>query len=264
VDKAVVQLEYAARGLTGRLVLDGGTTAAEWAVIIRDQPQTYRYKVDWLLFDGSRLEGSWNTSSDRRLRLNAPASLHRAEELQVVSAGDFADVAQILVDLRCHGEPDSQSQLAFTKPGDSTTWEIKVAAGGDLEYEYRRTIVYQDGTTRVVDNDWVLERKPVLVVRDEFRYEIRLIPRLLDLGGTLSMVLVELESAAAGDSAPQRRTLVLKNKDEEPHWSFRLGQRDQHGYRYRLTPVTSQGDRRPATDWREADSEILVLTAPPA
>lgn len=259
VNAAVVDLRYSSRSLAQRLILDGKNMTGDWQVVVREKPRPFEYKTTWVLRDGRRLEGDWKASTAGVLFLDAPVELRTKADVQVVAAGEFSDLAQILVDLRSRGKPETQVQLAFTKSGEGRLWEAPWSGDASFEYEFRRTLVYRDGSVRVLEADWIPETRPVLVVRDEFRFEVRLIPRLLDLGGTLKMVIVELEPQETIDSIQDRKTLILKTKDEQPRWSFRLKTPDQHGYRYRLSEITGQGERRPSSDWRRAESELLVL-----
>ncbi len=259
VNAAVVDFRYSSKDLTQRVILDGKSMAGDWRIVVREKPQPFEYKTIWVLRDGRRLEGNWNTAMAPVLYLDAPAELKMKAEVQIVAAGEFSDLAQILVDLRSQTKPEKEVQFAFTKSGDSRIWEAPSAAETPFEYEFRRTLVYRDGSVRILDTEWVTETRPLLVVRDEFRFEVRLVPRLLDLGGTLKMVLVELEPQARVDSLQDRKTLVVRTKEERPRWSFRLKTPAEHGYRYRLSEVTGQGERRPPSDWRAAEGELLVL-----
>jgi hypothetical protein len=98
------------------------------------------------------------------------------------------------------------------------------------------------------------------VVRDLLRFDLLVIPRHLDLGGSLSLALLALEFEDAAAALAEQTTLVLKDRGEEPRWSFRLAAPDRHRYRYQLTLVA--GSTRTATPWQEAEDAILVLRPP--
>ena len=53
------------------------------------------------------------------------------------------------------------------------------------------------GRVHVADSDWTQGPGPLLAVADELRFDLSVVPRLLDLGGTLRMVILELQSQAA-------------------------------------------------------------------
>jgi hypothetical protein len=261
VSSAVVDLRHAPSGVTTRMILDGTTMSGEWNAVVRQKASSFDYKVAWVLKDGRRMERDWASSSLRTLFLDAPAELKTRAQISVVAAGDFSQLARILVDLRDPRTPELAVQFAFTASGETRLWEPNRGPDRTFAYEYRRTLVYRDGTTRVVDEDWVQEARPVLVIRDDLSFEVRLVCRLLDLGGTLKMAVVELEPEDSVSEISNKKTIIVRNKNEEPRWSFRLRARDQHRYRYRLSEITTTGEHRPASEWQHAENELLVLTA---
>jgi hypothetical protein len=258
VSKAVVALQYPPKGLSRTMVFDGETLSDSWRVVVREGPLTFQYKVDWLLRNGTRVEGDWTPSDRRTLYLDAPPALDQKAKVQVMSAGDFSGLVQIVVDLRSDAD-HLETQIAFTRAGESRTWELKRQADAELQYAFRRTLVYQDGTVRKVDSDWIPESRTLLVIADDLRFDVHIIARLLDIGGTLKAVIVELESVIAPENM-QRKTLLLQNKSEQQRWTFRIINPGQHGYRYRVTAVGIDGQRQKPSEWRDADSELLVLT----
>ena len=259
VGSVVVDLRYSPRGATSRLVLDGQTMSGEWNAVVREKANSLDYKVAWVLRDGRRVEGEWVSTSPRTLYLDIPPELKIKAQVQVVAAGDFSDLAQILVNLRDPRNPDKRIEFAFTKAGDMQLWETNRGSNTTFDYEYKRTLVYRDGVTRNIDADWTPESRPVLVVRDEFRFEVRLLCRLLDLGGTLKMVVVELGPEEPFGGVQDHKTILVRNKNDTPVWSFRLNTVGHHGYRYRLSEVTMQGERRAPSEWQHSEDELLVL-----
>jgi hypothetical protein len=251
----VVDLEYPPLGLTHRLILDGETPAGLWQAVTREQtPEPFRYRVAWLAADGRRVEEDWRTSTRSEIALDAPASLVATARVQLVAAGDFSGLAQILVDLETEGDGRlHQAQLAFTAAGESQMWEAPGAASG-FRYRSRFTLVGGDGAVRVLP--WIDQDAPVLVVRDPLCFEVRPVARLLDLGGSLSLALLALEPLDS-DGA-DRTTLILRHRDEETSWSFRLASPDRHRYRWQLTLIPKQGART-TTPWQEAEAGVLVL-----
>lgn len=260
VSSAVVDLRHIASGASTRMILDGNTMAGQWDAVVRQEASSFDYKVAWVLKDGRRLESDWTSSSARTLFLDAPAELKTKAQVNVVAAGDFSELAKILVDLRDPRTPELAVQFAFTQSGETRLWEPNRGPDKNFAYEYRRTLVYCDGTTRVVDEDWVQETRPVLVVQDDLSFEVHLVCRLLDLGGALKMAVVELEPEDPVNGIG-KKTIIVRNKNEEPHWSFRLRARDQHRYRYRLSEITTSGEHRAPSDWQHSENELLVLTA---
>lgn len=262
ISSAVVNLRYAPRGASGLLILDGKTMSGEWNAIVKENANSFDYKVAWVLKDGRRVEGDWISTKPRTIYLDVPPQLKNNAQVQAVAAGDFSDLAQILLDLRDPRQPDQAVEFAFTKPGDVRVWQTTSASGETFDYQYRRTLVYRDGATRVLDTDWVQENRPVLVVRDEFRFQVRLLARLLDLGGKLKMVVVELAPEDPFGGVQDHKTILLHKKDDSPVWSFRLNTADKHGYRYRLREVPMNGEKRTPSEWQHAESELLVLRPP--
>lgn len=259
VEAVVVDFEYAPENLSHRMILNGDQVEGEWQVVTQAPDRRYRYRADWVLRDGRRIEGEWQESTRKLIYLDAPSQVSRKARVQVISAGDFTALAQIIVDLRSRAEPDVSHQLCFTRAGESQIWDPPVSTQTEFEYQYRRTLVCQDGSVDTLDQDWRTDSRPVLVVRDELRFEVQVVPRLLDLGQSLKFVLLELEFQDEAAGHQERNTFVVRTKDEQPRWSFRLGDPEKHMYRYRITPFTSQGERQPAGEWRMTADEVLVL-----
>ena len=246
VEAAVVDFEYAPKNLSHRMILNGEQLVGEWQAVTQAPVGPYRYKVDWALRDGRRMAGEWQESVRKLIYLDAPPQVSQTARVQVMSAGDFTALAQIIVDLRSQTAPEIATQLSLTRPGESQTWEPPMAPQPEFAYQYRRTLMYRDGSVQGLDSDWRTDTRPVLVVRDELRFEVQVVPRLLDLGGVLKFVLLELEYQDETTGRQERHTVVLRTKDEQPRWSFRLADPERHTYRYRVTPFTSQGERQPA------------------
>jgi hypothetical protein len=110
------------------------------------------------------------------------------------------------------------------------------------------------------------------VVRDPLRVDVAVVPRLLDLGGAVSLALLELEpgdgaappettAASVPAGSAGRRTLVLRDPAERPRWSFRAAEPGRTEYRYRLTLVPRAGERV-VTPWTPGRDELLVLRPP--
>jgi hypothetical protein len=261
VAAAVVDLEYPSQGLTQRMILDGKNMRGVWRAVIRESRQALRYKIDWLLMDGRRLSTDWTVTAATLVYLDAPAVLQAKMRIQVIAAGDFSELSSAEVDLRSRVDSQVQAQLSFTGSGEGHLWEAPSTTGRP-DYEYRRTFIYKDGHVRVADADWVAETRPVLVVADGSRFQVQLIPKFLDLGGSLKLAIAELESQAASSDTQERKTIVLKSKTDQATFSFGMQNGNRHAYRYRLTAIASQGERQPPTEWQESDSEILVLQLP--
>ena len=167
------------------------------------------------------------------------------QRVQLIAMADFSVVSQIVVDLRSKLDAQTQAQFTFTTAGQSQLWESP-GLPGQWDYEFRRTFMYKDGRVHVADSDWVPGPGPLLAVADELRFDLSVVPRLLDLGGTLRMVILELQSQAASPERQEQTTLVIKNKEDRLRWKFSIDSPDRHSYRYRFTAITTQGERQPA------------------
>jgi hypothetical protein len=262
VKAAVVDFEYAPQSLSHRMILDGERLADEWQAVTQAPIGPYRYKVDWALGDGRRIEGDWQESSRKLIHLDAPAQVIQKARVLVVAAGNFTALAQIIVDLQSRASPEVSKQLSFTRAGETQIWEPPNSPQTEFEYQYRRTLAYQDGSIRRLDPDWRTDTSPVLIVRDELRFEVQVVPRLLDLGGSLRFALLDLEYQDEIAGRQEHETFVLRTKEDQPQWAFQLGDPERRTYRYRVTLFTSQGERQPAWEWRLAADEILVLRPP--
>jgi len=258
VSKAVVALEYAPKGLSHTMILDGASSTASWSAVVRDGPTAYRYKTDWLLQNGTRIEGAWAETNSPALYLDAPAAIGQQAKLEIISAGDFSGLSQIIVDLRSTAD-NAETQFAFTRTGEANTWKPKRQSDGDFRYDFRRTLIYEDGSVRAADPEWVPSTRPILIISDELRFDVSVVTRLLDLGASLKSVIVELETDAS-QGPVQKKTFLVQNKTDQYLWTFRINKLDQHRYRYRITAISSGGQRKAASEWRDADSGILVLT----
>lgn len=259
VRSAVVELEYPARALSRKLFLDAQAPAGSWRAVVRDYPlRPYRFRPAWILQDDRRVEGPWEETQRPRVFLDAPAEVRQGGRVEVLSAGDFSALAQVVLSLR-HG--DEEATFTFTRPGEAQTWRPRVAGAerASFRYQVRQTIVYQDG--RVQQEEWRDEDRAVLVVRDSLRFEVLVEPRLLDLGGGLSMAILVLEHRDPAVPFVDQHTFTLTDRAAPARWGFRLAAVDRHTYRYQLTLVPAAGPRR-TLDWQEGEEEILVLRAP--
>jgi hypothetical protein len=257
IRQVVIDLYYPPLDISHTVILDGKQTHKQWQLITRNPPESYQYRVAWITHDNRRLESQWQTSSSHQISLDAPANLSRTVSIHLISAGDFSDVAQLLVDLRPLSDLTTHpSQFTFTQAGQSHAWEPEGMDPSGFQYEVRRTIVYSDGHRRELD--WTLEDTPVLVVRNLWRFDVSIVARLLDIGDSIRLALLELQYQDDQERFQAKDTLVLRDRNAEIHWIFHLGAPDRHRYRYRLTFIPTDGPRQ-TTNWQEAEENILVL-----
>jgi len=259
VSAAVVDLAYLSKGLSSQLILDGKNMSGRWRTVLAEPRQAWRYRVTWVLADGRRLEDPWIDSTSSVVHLDSPSELRSKMRVQLVAAGDFSDIAQLVVDLRSNSDGSPQSQVSLSATGQMQLWEF---SAGSVDYQYRRTVIYKDGRNDVLDADWVSSTRPVLVVSNDVQFHVQIVPRFLDLGASLRMAILELETQPDAPDSPERKTLLIRSKTDDLQWAFGTSNSNRHSYRYRLTLVTAQGDRQPPTEWRESDTEILVLQTP--
>jgi hypothetical protein len=298
---------------------DAAHPAGSWRAVVRERPGPYRWRAAWLGAGGERIEGGWRTATDRRLVLDAPDALARRAEVELVAAGDFEGLAQIVAEVEpdpdAGGEPGGEpegaagsdpqdepseesagtpvsgprgepgispggadgtagdprppagaTQLSFTAPGERHVWHPPAASGassGPPRYRVRLTLVSAGGVPTTLG--WQRSDRRLFVVRDPLRVDVEVVPRLLDLGGAVSLALLELEpgdgAAPPEPAAAGRRTLVLRDPAERPRWSFRAAEPGRTEYRYRLTLVPRAGERV-VTPWTPGRDELLVLRPP--
>lgn len=260
VSAVIVDLEYPPRQLTHQMILDGAHASDSWQAVVGDvSPGALRWRASFVTIDNRRIVGDWKTGASTRLTIDAPSGLGRTTRVQLISAGDFTDVAQIVVDLSTGTDVDAE-QLSFTKPGQALSWTPHVAPGGALAYRARRTVIGLDGVSRAFD--WTDESASLLVISDQSRFTVQVVGRLLDLGGAWSAATVAFEHVDAGANIDERDTVVLRDRMSDGAWSFRLGSSARHSYRYQLTLVPKGGTERRVLPWQEAEDEVLVLRYP--
>ncbi|MEM7052234.1 MAG: hypothetical protein AAF604_21385 [Acidobacteriota bacterium] len=266
VSGAVVDLAYGNPPLAShRLVLDEGRPTGRWRPVLGaalDDDGGLRWKAAWLGRDGRRIEGEWRAAPQGRLLLDAPAELSRRTEIELLAAGDFTDLEQILVDLEpVSDESGTPHQLAFREPGEGKVWRPSAATlDTPFRYRVRQSLVLADG--RVETMPTIESDRRLFVVRDAWRREVRVLARLLALGSAWRLALLTLERGiVSSDEAPataDRKTLVLRQPEDRPTWSFRASDPD---YSYRLTLVPPTGERL-ISPWITARDEVLVLKPP--
>jgi len=235
-------------------VLTSSSPHATWTAVVREAPSAYRYRVAWTAGE-LRIPGDWQTSTDRSLVLDAPAGLTPASTtVTVMSAGDFAALAAVVVELRASADAPV-TVLQFTAADQTSTW---TAAGAPQPFGYhvRQTVVLRAGTH--VAGAWHDETRTVLIARDVLRYDVVVVPRLLSLGTAASRAVVQIQSP---DPAAAVTTVVLTRPDDQPLCPIRLLDPDDHTYRYQLT-VSPRAGLAHTTDWLTDTSSILVLRPP--
>lgn len=258
VRSIVVDLEHLPSAQSQRLALDGEHLSRQWRAIIRDTPPEYRRRITWIAADGRRIEEDWQASTAPRILLNMPSTLgvNAARSVQLVAAGDYSAVAQIIVAVRLAGASTPQSEFAFSSAGQTASWELSLDPMAALRYQVRRTIVRPDGTRH--EGNWEDTDRPVLLVRDDARHQVEIVTRLLPFSADLPLMLLALEPLDGVDR--DRVTLPLRDT-QGTRWSFAIADPNQHRYRYQLTAVHRNGQRSPQP-WEVADEDVLVLRPP--
>lgn len=258
VRDVIVDLEYPPQQLTHQMILDRAHAGESWQTTVGEvQPSALRWRATFLTADDRRITGVWQTAASTRLIIDAPPEFGATARIDVLSSGDFTDVAQILVELRLNPEDGSGTQLSFTKPGQTQSWAPKLPPGSAIGYQARVTVVRSDGVSCAFD--WADEDSSFLVVRDQSRFRVQVVPRLLDLGGAWAAAAIDFEHLDAAANLDERDTLVLRDPTTDGAWSFQIGSSGQHGYRYQLTLVPKAGGKRQVLPWKQAEDEVLVL-----
>lgn len=258
VRAVTVELEYPSRSLSERLFLDADTPAASWRVVVRDHPLLpYRYRAIWILTDDRRVEGEWTESRSPKVFIGAPPDVDEAGRVLLVASGDFSALAQLSATVAVERE---QQTFTFRNAGESYEWRPSGEKQGALRYRVRYAMVYRDGIAR--ETDWFEEERPVLVVRDALRFEVRVVARRLDLGGALRMAILTLDASDPENGIRETRVFTLVDRLAATTWSFRIAAPERHRYRYQLTLVPAAGPRQ-TTAWADADAELLVLQPSP-
>ena len=256
--KAVrIELALADPDVSQTYILDAATPTALWRVVVRSEVlPPYRYRVTWIFHDDHREESAWQASEAPRLYVGPPPNLGRAAHVMVLAAGDFSALSQAVVTLRA---ADHEETYSFTAAGQSYTFRPTRTDDGQLQYRAQLSLIYRDGSTAVLpDTD---EDRPVFVVRDALRFDVQVVSRLLDVGGTLSLAIVTLEALDSAGTPSQRKSVTFTQRDEAARWSFRIPAPDQHRYRYQLTLIPKVGPRS-TSDWHTGTEEVLVLVPP--
>ena len=261
VRSVVVELVYEPRErmpITPVFVLDERHPEARAQIAVRDAPLSpYRYQVTYHLRDEERVVSPFQASTSPRLWLDLPGQIHRKLRVDLIAAGDFSALASAIVELREHADAPIR-EIVLTETGQRKTVGMPAAELSSLRYQVRQTFVYRDGVRKTLE--WADDSRTVLIVRDVLRFSVRVLPRLLELGGDSGFALLRL-SHESPEGEKQQTTLVLRSPSEEPIWSFRLTTPDAHRFRYMLTLVRRDGSRREGP-LLEAEEEILVLVPP--
>jgi hypothetical protein len=252
-----VSLEHPPSRQVAVVLLDAARTAAQWRIAIGDAPRTYRWRASWVAQDGTRSDGPWTDGDDSRLVLNAPVPA-RVRSVRLVAAGAFDGIEQIVTELRAPGVAGI-AEFAFAAAGQTADWPAPGDPAAPLSYEYRHTVLTRDGIRRA--GAWRTSDRPVLVVKDQSTFEVRVIPRLLPLGDEVPLALLALEALDAPEDTPARATLVLRDRAAEPTWSFAVAAPERHRYRHQVTLVGRDGVRR-SSPWDEAEGGLLVVRPP--
>jgi hypothetical protein len=259
VREVIVDLEYPPRQLTQQMILDRTNSGGSWQAAVGEvEPPALRWRATFLTADDRRIAGSWQSGVSTRLIIDAPPQVGTTSaSVEILSAGDFTGIAQITVELRLGPDDPAPAQLSFPAAGQTQSWSPRIQPGSAIAYQARITVIRSDGVSRTFD--WTDEDSTFLVVRDQSRFHVQVVPRLLDLGGAWSAAAVAFEHADAAANLDERDTLVLRDRSTDGAWSFQIGSSGQHDYRYQLTLVPKAGGKRQVLPWQQAADEVLVL-----
>ena len=252
----VVDLDYgtSATSVTAQRILTPAAPAATWSAVVREIPQPWRYRTTWVQ-GPTRLQGDWQPSATNRLVLDAPIGLTPlGSNVTALSAGDFSDVAAVLLELRDSPAGDIHV-LTFTAPDQTSTWTA-ASRSGALQYQLRQTIQFASGDHAV--SAWQDETSPVVIARNNLRFDVTVIGRLLQLGTQVSRAVVEIEGP---DATIPAATVALDSSSPQQACTLRLTDPNVHTYSYRLTVVPVGGTPK-SSGWATESSSILVLHPP--
>ena len=258
VQSAIVDVEHPPTGAAARFVLDGASPTTEWYAAVGTAPATpYRYRVAWAATDGRRVEGDWQPSTARSLLLSAPADLLRRGEVLLLSAGDFAGIAQIVVGLRAAAAADA-TEFTFTAGGVAQKWRSPLLDPSALRYQARQTFVYATGQRRSLD--WTDLDRPVFIVSDALRVDVQIVPRLLDFASRFNFAVIALAYEYAAANIHEQGSIVIRD-GAEVRWSFHTASPARPTFQYELTLFPKQGPRI-VLPRQESSDQVLVLRPP--
>lgn len=251
VERVRVSLSYGT--LTYTTLLDADHPETRWAAVLdadaHPEPRPtgpIRYKLSWLLRDGERVESEEREHSDGVLWVGDPPQTAAGVPITLISAGSFAELAFLLVELRA-GPDQPVTELEFPAVDTVLTWTCPVPAE---IFEIRTTSVSSSGERWT--SHWLSTSERVQVVRDLLRFSVRILPRLLQGGGWL-MARLELSDL----EQIQTETFDIADFVSELTWSFSPTDPERTEYRYRLTLVSAH--ERLQRDWTTSSTPLLVL-----
>jgi hypothetical protein len=189
VRQAQVDVEYAAPGVPSEgttLVLNaaqGEQTYQRYIYTTWNQP--VRYRTRFYLQNDQTVESDWQTTTNRDLLVNEPSSYSRLD-VQLVPAGDWADVVQSVVNLRYADAPYfSEGVFALKGIDEFRAWAVVLRDANKRKFQYQVITSFKDGT--LARGEWVDadgdQTLPILV-RSSPRLDVKLLPNLLDFAVT--------------------------------------------------------------------------------
>lgn len=255
------------RTLEQSFLLTEENQTARWTEVIHEPWNgQYEVKVDWLTKQGEILPGRWQTSTDSRLRLDAPVPDQL--EVIVVCTGNFKEgpdaIGQVAVSLRYRDEANDyteEGRLVFTDAQQQQPWVVDLRNRELRDYEYRYSIIYKDGVVKSFPEDggWLAGQPGFITVGEKYTLEVDLYPMLLTFPDHYKVVQVDLSYRDPAHGVDERDSFVFSADRKQPQtWRVRGADGGPKTYTYQVTYLAADGGMT-RLDPVTQDAEAIVL-----
>jgi len=278
---AVVSTRYHSaalgRDVGTQLRLDKDTPSAPWTAVIQEEPTDgFQYKVDWLhVIDKDKppevRTGTWTTSSDSRIQLDAP--LGQEMTVTVFCSGNFTDGADKLsqVAVALHYEDTANhhvvdGQATFTADKQSVPWTVDLVDPSKRDYTYQYSNIYEGGVVRryPADGSWLPGDPGYITVGEKYSMSVDLYPTLLTFGTDLAAVQVDTDYSDPAHGIALADTFVFTaDAPAKQTWHVKGDQNGPKEFGYVVRYFAKDGTSDVTARATQASDALFVPPPPP-
>ena len=278
---AVVSTRYQSAALGHevgtQLRLDKNTSSAPWTAVIQEEPVNgFEYKVDWLHQpDRSKppeiQTGTWITSHDSLIQLDAPHGQQMT--VTVFCSGNFVDgpdkLSQVAVALHYEDKANNDivdGQVTFTDDKQAIPWTVDLIDPSQRQYTYQYSNIYAGGVVKRYpeDGSWAPGDPGYITVGEKYSMSIDIYPTLLNFGGGLGGVQIDLDYADAANNISLTDTFVFTaGVAQKQTWHVKGVQGGPSTYGYAVKYFYTDGTTTQSAHVTQTSDAVFVPPPPP-
>ncbi len=264
IPQAQVAIQYEDKGAGVDLIEDQFTLDKDnkehtmTKLIFRPRRNQYRYRVKYVMADGTEYQKDWTDGQANQLFINGPFSATKT--IHIRSLGDMdQDIVNIFVDLKYDDTANKYmmaQSFALNKANPFIDWSIPVINETGGKVVYSASIQHKDGTTEDIAETEVKTNTIALGKIPEM-LQVQVLPDLIDFS-SVKLVKVSLSYQDQPNGIDEKKDAIFKDATSSSvTWTVNLKDKSKNSYQWQATFFMKDGSTKKTDSATTSEPTVL-------